>query len=109
MISVDEEAAYSYLLDDEEVDATYFTDLSEREHTFQVTATDEAGNSSTETYAWTTDYTSLVITMGDPPQLDLDILFRAILSEAIRPQLDTIIRGTRYMKSNLVPLFLSIC
>lgn len=71
-VSSDEEVTYTYTLDGEEVDAICFTDLDEGGHAFQVTATDEAGNSSTETCTWTTDYTSPVIATGDPPKLDMD-------------------------------------
>ncbi len=48
-VSKNETVTYSYLLDVEEQTTPFFADISEGEHTFTVTAKDEAGNTSTET------------------------------------------------------------
>src|SRR3990172_6040152 len=58
---------YSYTLDGASSTGT-LTGLSEGLHTFVVTATDAAGNSSAPTsYSWTTDYTPAAITFTAPP------------------------------------------
>ncbi|MFO0753510.1 MAG: Ig-like domain-containing protein [Thermodesulfovibrionales bacterium] len=53
---------YGYTLDGSPVSSGSLSGLSEGPHTFIVTATDEAGNTSApESYAWTTDYTAPVV------------------------------------------------
>ena len=67
----DEPATFSYSLDGSPwtiVTAPLsLTDLTEGAHVFEVTATDPAGNTSTVTYTWITDYTAPVISITTSP------------------------------------------
>jgi hypothetical protein len=62
-VSSSEPVTYSYTLDGNPASSTSLSGISEGPHTFSVTATDLAGNSSTESYSWTTDYTEPSISL----------------------------------------------
>ena len=55
--TANENAAVSFELDGLSVDTASFNGLSEGSHTFTVHAVDSAGNASSKSYTWTTDYT----------------------------------------------------
>lgn len=62
-ITADEPVTFTYNLDGTTVASASLTGLTEGPHTFVVTATDAAGNVSTSSYSWTTDYTAPVATL----------------------------------------------
>jgi hypothetical protein len=63
-VSIDDETAtYTYLLDGSQVASPLLTDLAEGLHAFAVEATDPAGNTTTELFSWTTDYTAPTISI----------------------------------------------
>ncbi|MFZ6016172.1 MAG: FecR domain-containing protein [Nitrospirota bacterium] len=67
-----EPSTYSYRLDEGSWTTTTETlnlsNLTEGSHTLEVKATDAAGNTSTASYTWTTDYTAPVITLAAYPE-----------------------------------------
>ena len=65
--AADEPSSYSYRLDGAAVTSPNLANLSEGSHTFTVTATDPAGNNSTKTYTWVTDYTAPTIALSSTP------------------------------------------
>jgi hypothetical protein len=65
-VSASEQATYAYALNGAPVSSPTLTNLPAGSNTFTVTATDPAGNSSTKTYAWTTDYTAPGLTINTP-------------------------------------------
>lgn len=81
-VSSSEPVTYSYTLDGSPASSTSLSSLLEGLHTFSVTATDQADNSSIESYTWTTDYTKPTVSISpaaspepdtEPPTTNVNI------------------------------------
>jgi hypothetical protein len=61
--SSEQPVTYTYTLDGSPASSTSLSGLSEGPHTFSAIATDQAENTSIESYTWTTDYTDPSISL----------------------------------------------
>ena len=84
-VSASKPATYTYSLNGAAVSSPALTGLPAGSNTFSVTATDAAGNQSTKTYTWTTDYTAPVITLSGTPAALTNASTASITVSASKP------------------------
>lgn len=100
-VTVGEGALPAYALNGATVASPNLTNLPEGQNTFSVTATDAAGNTSTQTYTWTADYTPPRLALSGKPQALTNMsspIFQTLSSET-GTTFDYLLDGTPFAGS----------
>ena len=96
VVSASKQATYTYMLNGATVASPILTNLPEGSNTFTVTATDAAGNTAIQTYAWTTDYTApnITLTPQAAPALNGKTDVKVVLAGGDNVKFSSLLDGT---------------